>query len=413
VTAHDLFLRARVLDDTVNSSNSRERLLEAITLLEEAVERDPKYYLAYCLMVEVHTDLYWAGFDPTRERLELARVALEKAESIAPNAPEIHFEKGTYLYHGFRDYEGARAEYELAAKLLPNSGRVFLLLGAIDRRQGRWEEAVRHFGRAVQTDPRDAFVYEESGSTFGGLRRYPEAENLYERAYTLNPRDEFAGAALAGMPFAQRGETAVWRAHLDQVQRAGNAANIPIFFIDCALAERDRTAAEKALTLIPPEGAADSVTDINWPRDWFVALVARSFGDEAKAKAAFTSARAVVLPITQKLPDYPGGWIVLGLIDAGLGNKSDAITEGKRACELLPLSKDAWDGPGYVTNLALIYAWVGEKDLALQQLALSAKIPAGVNYGELLKSPKWDSLRGDPRFDQIVASLAPKTPATK
>jgi TolB-like protein/Tfp pilus assembly protein PilF len=409
LTAHDLFLRARVLDDTVNSSNSRERLLEAITLLEEAVERDPKYYLAYCMMVEVHTDLYWAGFDPTPERLELARVALEKAEAIAPSAGEIHFEKGTYLYHGFRDYDGARAEYELAAKLLPNSGRVSLLLGAIDRRQARWDDAVRNFRRAIETDPRDAFIYEEAGSTFGGLRRYREAEQSLERAYALNPSDQFAGAALAELPYLERAETAGWRAHLNQVQRAGNAAAIPIFFIDCARAERDRAAAEQGLTLIPPEGAADSVTDINWPRNWFAGLIARSFGDDEKARSAFTAARSVVLPTTQKLPDYPGGWILLGLIDAGLGNKSDAIAEGKRACELLPLSKDAWDGPSYVTSLALIYTWLGEKDQALEQLAVSARIPAGITYGELKMSPKWDALRGDPRFEKLMTSLAPKS----
>ena len=409
LTAHDLFLHARVLDDTVNSSNSRERLLEAITLLEEAVERDPKYYLAYCMMVEVHTDLYWAGFDPTPERLELARVALEKAEAIAPNAGEIHFEKGTYLYHGFRDYDGARAEYELAAKLLPNSGRVSLLLGAIDRRQARWDDAVGNFRRAIETDPRDAFIYEEAGSTFGGLRRYREAKQSFGRAYALNPSDQFAGAVLAELPYLERAEIANWRTHLNEVQRAGNAAAIPIFFIDCALAERNRAAAEQSLTLIPPEGAVDSVTDINWPRDWFAGLIARSFGDDEEARSAFAAARRVVLSTTQKLPDYPGGWILLGLIDAGLGDKSDAIAEGKRACELLPLSKDAWDGPSYVTNLALIYTWVGEKDKALEQLALSAKIPAGVTYGELKMSPKWDALRGDPGFEQLITSLRPKS----
>jgi serine/threonine-protein kinase len=96
------------------------------------------------------------------------------------------------------------------------------------------------------------------------------------------------------------------------------------------------------------------------------------------------------------------------MIDAGLGNKSDAVAEGQRACELLPISKDAWFGGSNITNLALIYAWVGEKDRALEQLTTSAKIPFGVTYGELKLSPVWDPLRGDPRFEKIVASLAPK-----
>jgi TolB-like protein len=408
ITAHNLYVRARQLDDLVNSSDAKKSLLEAISLLEEAVERDPNYYLAYALMVEVHTDLYWGGFDPNPERLELARAALDKAESIAPDAGEVHFEKGTYLYHGLRDYDGARAELEIAAKLLPNSARVPMILGAIDRRQARWDDAVRNFQHAVRTDPREGFIYEETGSTFVGLRRYGEAKSYLKRASVLSPTDYFAGATLAQLPYFERGETSGWRNHLLEVQKAGHSDSIPIFFADCALAERDQRAAEEALKFFPPEGATDSVTDINWPRDWFVGLVARSFGDEERARAAFTAARSAILPMTQQLPDYPGGWILLGLIDAGLGNR-EAIAEGKRAGKLLPLSKDAWDGPGYVTNLALIYTWLGEKDLALEQLALSARIPAGISYGELELSPKWDALRGDPRFDKIMASVAPKT----
>src|SRR6266446_6124615 len=102
---------------------------------------------------------------------------------------------------------------------------------------------------------------------------------------------------------------------------------------------------------------------------------------------------------------------MLGLIDAGLGRKADAIAEGKRACALLPLAKDAWEGPSYVVNLAIIYSWVGEKDLALEQLAISTQNPAGISYGELKLQPFWDSLRDDPRFEKIVASFALKANA--
>jgi serine/threonine-protein kinase len=105
-------------------------------------------------------------------------------------------------------------------------------------------------------------------------------------------------------------------------------------------------------------------------------------------------------------PDYAPAWTILGLIDAGLGQKTDAIAEGRRACELLPVSKDAWDGAGLISYLALIYSWVGEKDLALDQLEIAAKTPNGVSYGELKLDPSWDALRGDPRFEKLVASLA-------
>jgi hypothetical protein len=169
--------------------------------------------------------------------------------------------------------------------------------------------------------------------------------------------------------------------------------------------------AAQALTIIPAEGAQNWADNSLWPRDWYVGLVARSFGDSNGAQSAFTTARDVAAKTVQGQPEYAPAWSLLGMIDAGLGRKTEAITEGKRACQLLPISKDAADGPFYATNLALIYAWVGEKDLALEQLAISAKIPAGVTYGELKLSPIWDPLRGDPRFEKIVASLAPKEPS--
>jgi hypothetical protein len=96
-----------------------------------------------------------------------------------------------------------------------------------------------------------------------------------------------------------------------------------------------------------------------------------------------------------------------------LGRCSEAIQEGKRACEILPYTKDSWVGPTFITYLGVIYAACGEKEAALQQLKTSAELPVGVSYGELKQSPDWDSLRGDPRFEQIIASLAPKDSSRK
>ena len=101
-------------------------------------------------------------------------------------------------------------------------------------------------------------------------------------------------------------------------------------------------------------------------------------------------------------------WSRLGLIDAGLGRKENAIRQGRRACELLPITKGVVDGPSCITSLAMIYTPTGEKDLALEPLAAAAQIPGGVTYGKLKLYPQWDSLHGDPRFDKIAASLAPK-----
>jgi tetratricopeptide (TPR) repeat protein len=199
------------------------------------------------------------------------------------------------------------------------------------------------------------------------------------------------------------------RAEISRILREepGAAAKIATDLFNSALVERDSAAITRALAVIPPEGMID-IGDLLTPRDWFAGLAARSFGDAATARSAFTAARANLEKVVRKQPDYSAAWIVLGLIDAGLGRKDEAVREGRRACELLPMSKDAWEGSDYVLHLALIFAWTDEKDLALEQLTILAQLPVGLTYGELKLNPQWDSLRGDPQFEKIVASLAPK-----
>ncbi|HWY40861.1 MAG TPA: FlgO family outer membrane protein [Chthoniobacterales bacterium] len=408
LVANDLFRRARVLDDQVNDPGSGPGLLQGISLLEEAVRRDPNFYLAYCLICEINLDIYWGGFDHTPGRRDQALAALKQAERINPDAGEVHMQKADYAYHGFRDYEAARTELELARKSLPNSSRLFVLAGAVDRRQARWDDALRNFDRAVELDPRDLNILQETGSTYGALHRIAQATQLFQQAVNLSPKDPFTRVALlASLPYLERADTDPLRAELNKILAEGKdaASHIAVFSVQCALAEHDHAAALRALDLIPAEGTVDSRYDISWPRDWHVGLVAHCFKDNDAAKKAFASARTAAAKNLSNQPDYAAAWAILGAIDAGLGRKDEAIAEGKRACELLPLSKDAWDGAGLVSYLALIYTWLGEKDLALEQLAIAAKAPNGITYGELKLDPTWDALRGDPRFEKLVTSL--------
>ena len=133
--------------------------------------------------------------------------------------------------------------------------------------------------------------------------------------------------------------------------------------------------------------------------------------DEQKAQLAFTAARAEQEKNVQAQPDYGPAWCVLGVIDAALGRKEEALREGRRAVELLPVEKDAINGMVMIKYLAMIAAWVGEKDLACEQLATAVRCPTSgldLSYGELKLMPFWDPLRGEPCFEKIVASLAPK-----
>ncbi len=415
IVANDLYLRSRALDDMSNDPGAKGYLLQGITLLEEALRRDPNFVSAQCLLSEIYTDLFWFGFDHSPARLEQAHAALQQAERIAPNTGEVHMSKGLYAYHGFRDYEQARKEFELARESLPNSSRLFLYTGVVDRRQARWDDAFRNMDRAVELDPRNFLVLEEAGFTYGGRSHWDAAKGLLERAIQVSPKDYFARIQLASNSFYERGDLGPLRAQLNVFLKEGSEAttNAAQDFIECALAERDQASAAQALTFIPAEGSIFEPANFLTPRDWFVGLVARSFGDTKEAQRAFTAARVIAAKTVQDQPDYAAAWSWLGMIDAGLGRKADAIAEGKRACELLPISKDAWEAPIYITNLALIYAWVGEKDLALEQLTIAAQNAPGISYGDLKLDPRWDSLRGDPRFEKLVASLAPKDASAK
>ncbi len=411
--AYDLYLRARQLDELSNEPDARVHLLQAISLLEEAVRRDPKFLRAYCLMCETNLDLYWGGSDHTDQRRELARVALEKAEEIQPDAGEVHWQKGLYAYHGFRDYDRALTEFEIAKRLLPNEARVYVNIGAVDRRTARWQEAQTNFKRAVELDPRNFVVLLEAGSVFAGSRQWAEGRRLHEQALIVLPNNAFARNLVGFSFFAENGDAAAWRKQLESVAEQGPEAARTVAFplLVCSWAQRDRAAAEKAVALIPAEGIANSFDEAAVPREYCVGRTAWLFGNQELARTALTDARAIFERTTREQPDYPQAWSYLGLTDAMLGRRSEAIQEGKRACEILPYTRDSWVGPTFDNYLAMIYAACGEKDAALKQLDRSAKLPVGITYGELKCNPEWDPLRGDLRFEKLVASLAPKESA--
>jgi len=408
--AYDLYLRARQLDDLSNDPDAKGSLLQGISLLEEAVRRDPKFLRAYCLMSETHLDLYWSGFDHTDQRRELARIALQKAEEIQPDAGEVHWGKGMYAYHGFRDYDRALAELEVAKQRLPNEARIYVNIGAVDRRTARWSETKESFKRAIELDPRNFVVLMEAGSVFSAMRQFPEGRRLHEQCLTILPNDPFVHTLIGFSYFAESGDTAAWRKQLEPVAQQGPEAARGIAFplLLCSWAERNRDAAEKAVALIPPEGVANSFDEALVPREYCIGRTAWLFGNKQLAQTALSAARAIFQRVTAEQPDYPQAWSYLGLTDAMLGRCGEATREGKRACEILPITKDSWIGPTVVNYLAMIYAWCGDKDAAFKQLESSVKNPVGVTYGELKQSPDWDSLRGDPRFEKLVGSLAPK-----
>ena len=401
VTAFDLYTRAQNLLLTASvTSTGKADLLQAADLLNQAVARDPSFFQAYCQLAFTHDVLYLLGFDHTSGRLASAETAVEAASRLRPGAGEAHLARAENLYRGYLDYDGALAELEAARQTLPNDPRVVELKGYIERRQGRWGESIKDLERAVELDPRNISTLQQLALSYQVCRRYAEEKLVWDRIFAIVPDNAEATAGRALAELFSKADTRPLHQVIDSI-RARNPAALPRiaeFLLDCALAERDTDAAKSALIALGENpinlGAPDNV---RFNRTCVEGVIARMTGDDERARSAFTAARAEQEKIVQAQPNYGPALCVLGLIDAGLGRKEEALREGGRAVGLNPMEKDAFSGITMVKYLAMIAAWVGDKDLACEQLATTIRHPSPISYGQLKLLPLWDPLRGDPR----------------
>jgi len=410
ITAFELYAQAK---NVLAIRNARANLLEAVDLLNQAVTRDPAFFKAYCQLAHTHDRLYFLGYDHTPARLALAEAAIQAAFRLRPNAGEAHLARAQNLYRGYLEYDAALAELEVAGQTLPNDAGVFELKGYIERRQGKQEEAVRSLERAIDLDPRNTFTLQQIALSYHHLRRFAEEKSVLDRALAIEPNDVDTKEARAFVEFHWKADARPLHQMLDSIRATNPAATQSIAdgWLICALAERDAGAAKNAAIAA---GANPPFTDeaVNFSRPFVEGVIARMTKDDEKARSAFTVARAEQEKIIQAQPNYGPPLCVLGLIDAGLGRKEEALREGRRAVELLSVEKDPINGIAMIKYSAMIAAWVGDNDLACEQLAVAIRPPSRLTYGQLKLLPFWDPLRGDPCFKKIVASLAPK-PANK
>src|SRR6266480_4551320 len=407
LAAFDLYFRAQELfADTSDPIHAREKLPQAAQLLDEAVARDPHFIQAWGLLSRVHGAAYFRGHDHTPARLGLANAAVQTALRLQPDAGEAHLALAIYYYNGFRDYGRARSELVIARRALPNSADVFRYTGMIDRREGHWDEATRNLEHALELDPRNFFTLQQLAYAYGWQHRYADEVRTYDRALAIMPGDPGSRINLALVALDWRADIKPFQATLATLVAENPGLPLDLDALRPALCERPATAAIRALTNYPREGVVHN--GFNNPRAYWDGVIAHCKGDSAKAQAAFTAARREVEKTVERQPDFAAALSLLGMIDAGLERKEQAIQEGRRGCELLPISKDAIDGVDIAINLAQIYSWTGEKDRAIEQIAAVEHVPNTLSYGLLKLHPYWDPLRGDPRFERIVASLAPK-----
>jgi TolB-like protein/Flp pilus assembly protein TadD len=410
LAAYELFLRARDLFRWEGSGDARENGERALRLLDDAIKHDPQFALAYCLVSRVHAELYWFGYDKSRARLAQAKLAVDSALRLQPDLGDARLALAYYYYYGYRNYELARTELAIAHLATPNDAEVWDAAGAIDRRQGRWDEAVANYEKARELDPRNSAVLWNLAETYACIGRFEDAERAFADGITIHPEAHLFALAQATIGLKTKGDTGPLRIALRKIPGdfdPGGAVTtiaLRLSLIDGDYAEGERVlnaSRYKRFNDFGVGGAAAVFDGCALPKSWFEGLIARGRGELDAAERAFAAAQRVVETDLAQWRDDAKTMAMLGLLQAMRGQKEEAVRAGRRAVELLPISKDAYDGPLMATKLAVIYAQIGEVDLAIELLADLVKSPNGPTAGTLRVEPEWESLRGDPRFEKL------------
>jgi TolB-like protein/cytochrome c-type biogenesis protein CcmH/NrfG len=406
--AYDFYLQAREIGRS-GETHLSEVIEKQISLLETAVARDPSFLSALCMLAQAHIHAFWFNYDHTVARLELARRAIDAAARLRPDAGEVHLARAVFHYHASRAYAHALTELTLAGRTLPNDAEVLFYIGAIERRQGRWEASTASLQRAILLDPRNANLAGEVPINYLLMRRYRDARRAMDDQLAWKPEDFASQLFRANLDLYEKADLGSLRTLLSSNEAAAADQNIIARNRRwVAYLQRDYHAAAQALSAyrLPDFTAAGIII----PREYYEGRAARGLGDAPRAQAAFLRARERAAANVAARPDDAKALIVLAKIDTMLSRKEEAVREGERAVELLPVSADAFDGPHILSTLAEVYAGVGETDRALDVLQQAVALPGGSTYGVLQLDEDFDPLRQDPRFQKILASLAPKAP---
>jgi serine/threonine-protein kinase len=396
--AYNAYLRG--VDHYGRAGIPEEKYRMAIQMFEMAVELDPEFALAYTMLSEAHSRMYHYGYDRTEGRVSMAKEAVDRALELQPDLSRAHFALGNYYYYSLKNYTKALETLSIAEKDLPNSTGILKTTAFIRRRQGEFREAIRLLKKAFELSPQDVNTATNIGISYSALREYPEAELYFDRSLSLAPDQIYVYIWKAFNYWNWEGETKRARLTLDKAPL--KKESFPVFS-KCIFEIIDKNY-QSALNLL----SSSSVEifedqDLFLPKSALIGQVHQAMGKPELARASFDSARALLEREVKERPEDPRIHSSLGGVYAALGQRDEAIHEGKLAVELYPVSKDALVGPTYVWNLARIYVFVGEYGAALDKLEYLLSIPNTYISVPVLKAdPTWDPLRDLPRFQQLL-----------
>jgi tetratricopeptide (TPR) repeat protein len=402
--AYDLYLHARAALYGGGGTIPRENWNVAMSLLNRAIARDPKFTLAYCLLNEVYVLQYRFGEDHSPQDLAAAKDAAEMALRLEPDREEARVALARYYYHGLRDYRRTDQELSRIPSSVPHEVEFFTMASLVERRLGQFAASIRDGEKAVELDPQSASLATSLAQTYSGLRRFADSERVANAAIArlrgINPLGLLVVKNEAALGVGNVEEA---RAALDSIQNKDDmdyqTARLWLYLI-----ERDYDGA-KAF-------AAKATDEVKRMPDFWLTLatVAHTAVKLDEERQANAEAKRVALLALGPRPDDPKLLGELAIAEAGLGQNEEALHHARRAAELLPPSVDAVAGPGCENRLAQVLVMTGDRDGALDKLGKLVKMPFGLNHGDLKLNPMWDDLRNDPRFDRILAESASPLP---
>jgi len=396
--AHEIFSRP---------DRHHDDLARVEALYEKAIELDPSFALAHARLAQVESWSYYA-VEPVASRAQRARTAANEAERLQPDLPETHLALGYVHYYVERDYDRALSEFAIARRGLPNDAGVFRAMAAIQRRQGKWAESNASYEKAVSLDPKDPILLENMAMNYLAERDYPKAAKIFDRALRAAPETFTIRELRARIDFYSKGDLGPMQRLLASLpENVDPNGTITLARYNLKMYERKFDELIGILERSPAEKSRGE-TSAPISRSFLLATVYAQKKDEAKARASYEEARARAESAVRESPDDGPRHALLGLIYAGLGRCEEALAEGKRAVELLPEARDAFDGPILAISRARINMMCGDFDTALALLDRSLQTPSGVTIQELRLDPVWDALRRDPRFQRMLTKFGSK-----
>ena len=395
--AYDAYLRGKEASDRGFDPGD---LAEAARMYERAVALDSGFAAAFAELSITHSFIYWLYIDRSVGRLGRAKEALDRAQALAPDLPETHLALANYYYRSALDYDRALTELSALERNRPGDPELARWRGFIKRRQGRWQESLGDLHRATQLNPLAAVIYLDLGDSYLYLRRYGEALVAYDSALKLNIGSTEANLQKALAYLSQTGDREGTQRFMPDLRQPLAPVGGPSDVIGLAdlvpLLSREQ---QEILLHVTPEAFVGDTGGWALAR----AMVYRALGQDASARSAFESARSVFERRLAVRPDDHLFLAELGFALAGLGRGDEAARQGMRAVEVRPISRDAVDGPLVLVNLARIYTLLGRADPAIDQLQLVLSKPGPLSPGWLRADPFWAPLRGNPRFERLVA----------